>query len=152
MPKAPRTSIKPETQYQMPYPPPVATTPVAQTSAADSLPTPASGKRQEVASGERHEVKPWTPDDDAILLHARQQAINWNTIAQRYFPTKTSNACRKRHERLIAKNDSSSEWDNAKLENLAQSYLRLREHMWNILARELGEKWETVEKKVINLH
>ena len=111
--------------------------------AADSLLTP--------ASGDRHESnKTWGPDEDETLLLARQRGLNWAPIAETYFPTKTPNACRKRHERLLVKNTATGDWDSAKVEALARSYMELREEMWKILAIKLNEKWEIVEKKVIN--
>ena len=117
---------------------------MAPVQAADSLPTP--------ASGDRHESnKTWGPDEDERLLLERQKGLNWAQIAERYFPTKTPNACRKRHERLIVKNIAAGDWDSAKVEALAQSYMELREEMWKILAIKLDEKWEIVEKKVSDL-
>ncbi len=110
--------------------------------AADSIPTP--------ASGDHRDSKPWGPEEDDILLRARRNGENWAPIAAQYFPTKTANACRKRHERLIAKY-TTAEWDSTKVEALAQSYMELREEMWKILAAKLDEKWEIVEKTVINL-
>ena len=99
----------------------------------------------------RHEPnKTWGPDEDETLLHARQQGLNWAPIAEQYFPTKTPNACRKRHERLLLKIAAAGDWDSAKIGALAQCYMELREKMWNILAIRINEKWEAVEKKVIN--
>jgi len=110
---------------------------------AESALTPASDEAQS---------KPWNPQDDAILLRARQEGLNWSSIAERYFSSKTSNACRKRFERLVIKNTVQGDWDSAKMEALARFYMELREQMWKILAAKLGEKWELVEEKVINLH
>ena len=115
---------------------------MAPRQATKSLPNP--------ASGDRHESnKTWGHEEDEKLLHARQQGLNWAPIAERFFPTKTPNACRKRHERLILKNTAAGDWDTAKVEALAQSYMELREKMWRILAIEVDEKWEIVEKKVM---
>ena len=102
-------------------------------------------------SGEHRESKPWVPEEDAILLDARQRGLNWAPIAAQYFPIKSANACRKRHERLIAKSTTTGDWDSTKVEALAQSYMELREEMWKMLAAKLDEKWEIVEKKVISL-
>lgn len=48
----------------------------------------------------RPSVGAWTPSDDEILLAARARGANWAPIQQMHFPTRTANACRKRHERL----------------------------------------------------
>ena len=77
--------------------------------------------------------------------------MNWGPIADRFFPTKTANACRKRHERLLLKSNRAGDWDNARLETLAQLYMEFREQMWKILAEKMDEKWETVEIKVNDL-
>ena len=94
---------------------------------------------------------PWTLQDDTYLLAARQKSMNWAPIAAQYFPTKTANACRKRHERLTAKYTATGDWKSTKDDALAQSYMGLREEMWEMLAAKLNEKWEIIEKKVINL-
>jgi hypothetical protein len=43
----------------------------------------------------------WSQQDDQQLLQARTQGLNWSQIKEQYFPFKTPNTCRKRHERLI---------------------------------------------------
>ena len=43
----------------------------------------------------------WSSEDDELLMWARLEGLNWQPIASLYFPNKTSNACRKRHERLM---------------------------------------------------
>ncbi len=47
--------------------------------------------------------------------------------------------------------NTPGDWDSAKVEDLARAYMELREQMWKTLAAKLNEKWEIVEKKVINL-
>lgn len=89
----------------------------------------------------------WTPADDQTLMTARAQGMNWAPIQQTYFPTKTPNACRKRHERLMEKRNSD-DWDNIKLENLARAYMGMRREIWSGLAAQTGEKWHVVEQKV----
>jgi len=44
---------------------------------------------------------PWTARDDEQLRQARQRGMSWAPIAREFFPTKSANACRKRHERLM---------------------------------------------------
>jgi hypothetical protein len=75
--------------------------------------------------------------------------MNWAPIQSSYFPTKTPNACRKRHERLMERR-SADDWDGGKLENLAKNYMGMRREIWEGLARATGEKWMVVEQKVLN--
>ena len=89
----------------------------------------------------------WTREDDLQLMKARSESQNWGPIASKYFPTKTPNACRKRHERLMEKRQSEN-WDGVKLDSLAKAYIECREEMWQILAEKVGEKWAMVESKV----
>ena len=88
----------------------------------------------------------WSQEDDTRLMQLRAQNMNWGPIAT-HFPSKTANACRKRHERLMEKKNFEN-WDGIKVEDLARAYLECRETMWKILANHLGEKWQTVEMKV----
>jgi hypothetical protein len=89
----------------------------------------------------------WSTSDDEILLRARASGLNWQPIASKHFPNKTANACRKRHERLIERRNVE-DWDNEKLELLAQEYLACRKEMWEVLASRLNERWNIVEAKV----
>ena len=89
----------------------------------------------------------WTAANDDILLRARASGLNWAPIAHKYFPDKSPNACRKRHERLLERRQAS-DWDSEKLEVLAQEYVAVRKEMWEILAARLGERWAVVEAKV----
>lgn len=89
----------------------------------------------------------WSAADDDVLLQARASGLNWQPIASRYFPNKSPNACRKRHERLIERRQAS-DWDAEKLERLAQEYVTVRKEMWELLASRLGERWAVVEAKV----
>lgn len=89
----------------------------------------------------------WTPADDATLMAARAQGQNWAPIQAAYFPNKTPNACRKRHERLMERRNSD-DWDVVKTERMAKEYMTLRKDMWTMLADRTGEKWAVVEGKV----
>lgn len=89
----------------------------------------------------------WLPSDDERLMEARKSGLNWQPIAARYFPNKTPNACRKRHERLMER-QNAQDLDGVKLEVLAREYMNVRKEMWSILAERVGEKWATVEAKV----
>ncbi|KAI0473432.1 hypothetical protein GGR56DRAFT_531337 [Xylariaceae sp. FL0804] len=88
----------------------------------------------------------WTPQDDQNLLAARQQGLNWAQIQSTYFPSKTPNACRKRHERLLERK-GADDWDSRKLERLAKEYMSMRKEIWQPLAHRTGEKWNVVEAK-----
>ncbi len=89
----------------------------------------------------------WTPSDDAQLMSARAQGLNWQPIQAAYFPNKTPNACRKRHERLMDRRNSD-DWDVIKLETMAKEYMGMRREIWTQLGNKTGEKWSVVEAKV----
>ena len=89
----------------------------------------------------------WSTADDEILLRARAGGKNWQPISDTYFPNKSANACRKRHERLVEKRQGE-DWDALKLELLAQEYMAVRKQMWEILASRVDERWSVVEAKV----
>ncbi|KAL0264653.1 hypothetical protein SLS55_000603 [Diplodia seriata] len=79
-------------------------------------------------------------------MEARKSGLSWKPIAAKHFPNKTSNACRKRHERLMEQ-QNAQDLDGVKLEVLAREYMNVRKEMWSILAERVGEKWATVEAK-----
>lgn len=89
----------------------------------------------------------WTPQDDQGLLAARSQGLNWSQIQATYFPGKSPNACRKRHERLMERK-GADDWDNRKTERMAKEYMAMRKEIWSGLAAKTGEKWSVVEQKV----
>ncbi|OTB02719.1 hypothetical protein M426DRAFT_24504 [Hypoxylon sp. CI-4A] len=91
----------------------------------------------------------WNLQDDQNLLAARQQGLNWAQIQSSYFPNKSPNACRKRHERLMERK-GADDWDNRKLERLAKEYMSMRKEIWQPLAARTGEKWLVVESKCMN--
>ncbi|KAH6877123.1 hypothetical protein B0T10DRAFT_193897 [Thelonectria olida] len=91
----------------------------------------------------------WTPTDDQQLLNARMQGLNWGQIQANFFPTKTPNACRKRHERLMERK-GADDWDNQKLQRLAKEYMAMRKEIWSGLAARTGEKWNVVEQKCMS--
>ncbi|KAH8655968.1 hypothetical protein BGZ61DRAFT_372837 [Ilyonectria robusta] len=91
----------------------------------------------------------WTPQDDQQLLSARMQGLNWGQIQANFFQTKTPNACRKRHERLMERK-GSDDWDNQKLQRLAREYMSMRKEIWSGLAARTGEKWNVVEQKCMS--
>jgi hypothetical protein len=93
----------------------------------------------------------WSPEDDQTLMAARAQGMNWAPIQQAYFPSKSANACRKRHERLVERR-ASDDWDGLKLQTLAKNYMGMRKEIWSGLAAQTGEKWSVVEQKVSHTH
>ncbi|KIV95660.1 hypothetical protein PV10_03285 [Exophiala mesophila] len=88
---------------------------------------------------------PWTAEEDSILVDERSRGLAWDDIHNRHFPTKSGNACRKRHERLMVK-ARESDWDDTRISNLLNVYHSQRETIWAPLAKTLGERWEDVEK------
>ncbi|KAI4114206.1 MAG: hypothetical protein LQ345_004982 [Seirophora villosa] len=99
------------------------------------------------ATNKRNISGVWTNHDDEQLKRARQQGHNWTTIAETYFPSKTPNACRKRHERLMEKINANGIWNPVKFEEVAKAYVELREEMWRKIADRVNEKWTVVESK-----
>ncbi|KAK8226585.1 hypothetical protein HDK77DRAFT_73454 [Phyllosticta capitalensis] len=97
-------------------------------------------------TGPSRSTAQWLKEDDDRLMQARASGLNWQPIAARYFPNKTPNACRKRHERLMERRNAE-EFDGVKLELLAQEYMNVRKEMWSLLAERVGEKWAVVETK-----
>ncbi|KAF8853589.1 hypothetical protein BDZ45DRAFT_706919 [Acephala macrosclerotiorum] len=91
----------------------------------------------------------WNPQDDSTLMAARAQGMNWAPIQQAYFPSKTPNACRKRHERLMERRNAD-DWDGVKIENMAKHYMAMRREIWTPLAAVTGEKWNVVEQKCMS--
>ena len=92
----------------------------------------------------------WSAEDDERLKSARTQGLNWQPIATQYFPNKSANACRKRHERLMERKNAE-DWEGDKLENLATAYMEVRQEMWSILARKVDAKWHIIEDKVFQI-
>ncbi|PTB65842.1 hypothetical protein BBK36DRAFT_1141776 [Trichoderma citrinoviride] len=140
----------------MPIPPPLAPPPHQQqpqqygpysTSApSPTLPMPPV---QTSASQHRPSSGAWNPQDDQQLLQARMQGLNWNQIRDQYFQSKTPNACRKRHERLMERR-GADDWDARKMQTLAKEYMSMRKEIWSGLAARTGEKWSVVEAKCMS--
>ncbi|KAE8551077.1 hypothetical protein TMatcc_009170 [Talaromyces marneffei ATCC 18224] len=95
-------------------------------------------------SGTNH-ASNWSYHDDTVLINARARGQGWSQIQKEHFLNKTANACRKRHERLVAKR-RGTEWNQEMLEKLSTEYSRCREQIWQPLANAIGEKWQDVEK------
>ena len=92
---------------------------------------------------------PWTAADDSALIDAKGQGLGWNEIHQRFFPNKSGNSCRKRHERLMFKL-RSCEWSDGRIQNVMNAYNTrgVREHFWRGIADPFGENWQDAEKVV----
>jgi len=93
----------------------------------------------------------WSKEDDETLMSARASGLNWSQIQQKYFSTKSPNACRKRHERLIEQKTADN-WNKTDFERLSMEYMRMRKEIWSPLAAQVGEKWNVVEQKVRDIH
>ncbi|KAG5974835.1 hypothetical protein E4U55_008030 [Claviceps digitariae] len=91
----------------------------------------------------------WSPQADNQLITARMQGLNWSQIKDAYFPSKSANACRKRHERLVERK-GADDWDTRKLQSLAREYMNMRKEIWSGLAARTGEKWNVVEAKCMS--
>ena len=125
--------------------PPISTS-TARSSICPSPPTlsPVWTSTPPVARDEWTFSSAWSPEEDRRLIEARQKNLNWGPIAG-LFSLKTANACRKRHERLMA----IEQRDAAKSEAISKAYCDVREQMWQLVAdRVPNEKWTDVEAKV----
>ncbi|PMB64157.1 hypothetical protein BM221_009950 [Beauveria bassiana] len=91
----------------------------------------------------------WSIRDDQQLITARSDGLNWSQIQERFFPSKSSNACRKRHERLIDSKGRGSD-EAARMERIATHYVLMREKLWRPLADLTDEKWSFVEKTCLS--
>ncbi|KAL7927046.1 hypothetical protein ACQKWADRAFT_96299 [Trichoderma austrokoningii] len=118
--------------------------PYATDAAAPTLPMVSSQPSQH-----RPSSGAWSQQDDEQLLYARTQGLNWNQIKEQYFASKTPNACRKRHERLIEKK-TADDWDTRRMQMLAKEYMSMRKEIWSGLAARTGEKWNIVEAKCMS--
>ncbi|KAF2461388.1 hypothetical protein BDY21DRAFT_85184 [Lineolata rhizophorae] len=152
MPKEPRQSTTSYRTNPLGAPPSTATTTTsgsmssASGTTATATAAAVAGTSSTAASNARASTT-WSADDDEQLMRARAQGLNWQPIAARFFPGKTANACRKRHERLMERQKAEN-WDGVRLETLATEYARARRAMWTMLGERVGEKWTVVEQKV----
>ncbi|EED17000.1 hypothetical protein TSTA_020570 [Talaromyces stipitatus ATCC 10500] len=103
------------------------------------------GKQRPLNESGANHSSSWSYHDDTVLISARAGGQGWSQIQREHFPNKTANACRKRHERLVAKR-RGTEWNQEMLEKLSTEYSRRREQIWQPLANAIGEKWQDVEK------
>lgn len=125
--------------------------PVSGDTPSSSSATPRQQETHVSSVDSNRHAASWRPEDDELLIQARQEGLKWQPIALRYFPHKTANACRKRHAKLTEKRGSAAKWDSAEAETLDKAYVKVREQMWTLLADRVGEKWQNVEVKVCHL-
>ncbi|KAJ9615563.1 hypothetical protein H2200_001638 [Cladophialophora chaetospira] len=88
---------------------------------------------------------PWNPEEDNVLLEAKSRGMSWEEIHRTHFPVKSANACRKRHERVLAKM-RNTDWDDARIQRVTDAYKRHRHEIWTPLCNELNESLSDVEK------
>lgn len=87
--------------------------------------------------------------DDILVENHRK--YKWDQIAEKFFHnTKTGNACRKRHARVIMERKEPSRWDHDRVQKVMNAYKEegMRERMWRPLAEATGERWQDVERLV----
>lgn len=87
----------------------------------------------------------WSTSDDELLLTSKTAGKKWVDICP-LFPGKTSNACRKRHARLVT--NAQLEWNDEREKDLAMEFVSAKVGFFKALARNLGLEWQQVEKKV----
>jgi len=89
--------------------------------------------------------------DDAILWNKRAKGLTWAKICTDHFPSKSPNACRKRHERLRI-NPPFDEFKSAGFSEACRAYVESREQIWKTLCRkfDLGGDWNVIEKDIMN--
>jgi hypothetical protein len=103
-------------------------------------------------AGSAYNYGTWTAADDRTLLAARARGQHWGELQTAHFPSKTANACRKRHERLMdrrgAVHESGAVGDARRFEKIASEYMAMRRQIWEGLAERVQERWEFVEREV----
>jgi hypothetical protein len=125
-------------------PTPLSGAPPVQQVQAPSIPVGSSHSHSNSGSG------PWTSEMDEILLEHHRR-LKWDQIAERFFGnTKTGNACRKRHARVIMERKEPARWDQERVQKVINAYNResMREKMWKPLAEATNERWQDVERLV----
>ncbi|ATY64887.1 hypothetical protein A9K55_005230 [Cordyceps militaris] len=134
-----------QAQYQQPPPPPPPPQKQQQRLLKQAEAKALLGARHRPSSGA------WTVHDDERLIMARSDGLNWSQIQEQFFPGKSSNACRKRHERLIDSKGRGGGGDEAaRMERIATEYVQMRERLWRPLADQTGEKWAFVERTCLS--
>ncbi|KAL0633290.1 hypothetical protein Q9L58_007795 [Maublancomyces gigas] len=89
-------------------------------------------------------IAAWSASDDELLLRMKSSGKKWIEISP-LFPGKTSNACRKRHARLVT--HAQVEWDELKERDLAVEFVNAKVGFFKMIAGNLKLEWRQVEKK-----
>jgi hypothetical protein len=87
----------------------------------------------------------WSAADDELLLSSKSLGKKWVEISP-LFEGKTSNACRKRHARLVT--HTQVEWDEFKERDLAVEFVNAKVNFFKTIAGNMKLEWRQVEKKV----
>ncbi|KAG0134490.1 hypothetical protein HOY82DRAFT_636228 [Tuber indicum] len=90
----------------------------------------------------------WSTTDDELLLTSKTSGKKWVEISP-LFPGKTSNACRKRHARLVT--NAQLEWNAEREKDLAMEFVSAKVGFFKSLAGNLGLEWQQVEKKCVEM-
>ncbi|CUS07647.1 unnamed protein product [Tuber aestivum] len=90
----------------------------------------------------------WSTTDDELLLTSKTSGKKWVEISP-LFPGKTSNACRKRHARLVT--NAQLEWNAEREKDLAMEFANAKVAFFKSLAGNLGLEWQQVEKKCVEM-
>lgn len=95
----------------------------------------------------------WSSAEDNILIEQRRLSTAWKVIAEEFVRNKSSNACRKRHERLIKDEAMMLAANNVDQRKLGMVYCKQREAIWSAIAKECGiSDWKVAESMVSCLH
>ncbi|KAK4221195.1 hypothetical protein QBC38DRAFT_449383 [Podospora fimiseda] len=97
-----------------------------------------------------HNFGSWSENEDKTLMLARSRSESWADIRERYFPTRTPNACRKRWERLMEHRETV-EKDARRMQRINDEYVEMRKAIWSPLAERMGESWEWVEAQCLSV-
>lgn len=123
---------------------PLSGAPPVQQVQAPVVPVTSSHSHSNSGSG------PWTAEMDEILIEWHRR-MKWDQIAEKFFHnTKTGNACRKRHARVVMERKEPARWDQERVQKVIDAYNRegMREKLWSALADATNERWQDVERLV----
>jgi len=106
-------------------------------------------------------TKVWTQDEDELLWKNRASGRSWETISEELSsystadtrPTKSANACRKRHERIKEQKLKAELGPNMeRWSEMVQVYLNFREEWWSRVGAVCGHKnYQDIEKAVCRM-
>ncbi|KAL7276963.1 hypothetical protein RUND412_000057 [Rhizina undulata] len=90
----------------------------------------------------------WNSSDDERLLNLKASGKSWAEMMT-VFQGKSSNACRKRHARLVA--NKRLVWNEDMERELAAEFVNAKVGLWRALGSNLGLEWQQVEKKCVEM-